>query len=109
MSDIAFFPGFDQFATNFVRHENLSADFNKRKPVGPATGKALWFERPYTDIPGSKSINDILRDYLRENGYEYINDYFGTVWFLYQGNWHSCQNEVKDGFIRFFMLEYDLG
>lgn len=109
MSATSFFPGFDAFATNFVRHSMLSDDFSKRKPVGPATGKALLFERRYDTVPGSCSVNDVLRQFLKENGYEHINDHFGTVWFLYRGNWHSSETVIQSGFYRCYMLEYELG
>lgn len=108
MSNTSFFPGFDQFASNFVRHSMLSDDFSKRRPVGPATGRSLLFERPYDSIPGNQSANDTLRHFLMDNGYEYIN-HLGEVWFLFRGVWHNCVNVVKDGFMRFFMLEYELG
>ena len=99
----------DEFASNFVRRGMLVENFNKNKPVGPATGKALWFERRYDSVPGTSSANDLLRAYLQENGYEYINTFTGEVWFLYRGNWHTCEAVVQDGFYRFYLQEYELG
>ena len=108
MSNTAFFSGFDQFVSNFVRHEMLSSDFCKRRPVNPATERSLLFERAYDTIPGNQSANDILRHFLMDNGYEYIH-HLGEVWFLFQGVWHNCVSEVKNGFMRFYMLTYELG
>ena len=108
MSNTSFFPGFDQFASNFVRHEMLSDDFRKHKPVGPATGRAVLFEKPCHTVPGNMSVNDVLRHFLKDNGYEYIN-HLGEVWFKFRGAWHNCVSEIRNGFHVFFMLEYELG
>ena len=97
----------DDFASNFVRHSMLCEDFNKRKPVGPSTGIALLFERRYDSVPAYACANDVLRTFLIENGYEYIN-HLGEVWFLYRGNWHNAKFEVENGFYRFWLLEYEL-
>lgn len=108
MSNTTFFHGFDQFSSNFVRHEMLSEHFRKHKPVGPTTGRAILFERLCLTVPGNMSVNDVLRHFLKDNGYEYIN-HLGQVWFLYRGNWHNCEHRTEDGVIRFFMLEYEMG
>lgn len=84
--------------------EDLNRDFNRRKPAGPAINSAFWFKRPY--INGSKSANDILRDYLIENKIQYINTYNGETWFLFQGNWTRCNRVIANGEISFYMLEF---
>ena len=108
MSNSTSLPGFDDFAANFARHNMLYDDFNRRKPVGPVTGRAILFEKPYHTIPGNMSANDVLRHFLMDNGYEYIH-HLGEVWFKFRGAWHNCVSEVRNGFHICFMLEYDAG
>lgn len=72
-----------------VDFDALCKDFAARKPQEPPVSMA-----PFATIPwdnGDASSNDLLRRYLIDNSISYINDFNGTVWFLYDGNWTRCR------------------
>lgn len=84
---------------------DLCQDFSRRRPAEPPIGRIPWFQAIWSQ--GTSSINTLLRHFLRENGYSYLNTLNGDVWFLYQGNWRRCEYEVLAGeMIQFYLLEY---
>lgn len=87
-----------------MTYTELLISFNSTPISLDLRNRSLWFEKPW--VNPSLCANDILIAYLRENGYEYIRTFTGTVWFLYRGEWCRCDHEVKEGFIRFYLLEY---
>ena len=90
-----------------MTYDQLNADFAMHKPVGEPTGRAFWFEVQWTDK--RKSINDLLRDYLKNHGFSYLNTVGGEVWFLFNGEWRKCTAEVNGEKVRFYMMEFDMG
>ena len=67
-------------------------------------GRIPFFKAEWNDE--RKSINDLLRSFLREHSYEYINTFGGTVWFLFQGRWRCCQYEVSGDTVQFYLCEF---
>jgi len=84
--------------------DELCKDFNARKPQGKAVAYTPFFNAKIKN--GNDSTNDILRRFLRENDFEYINDFSGVVWFLYYGVWECCTSEIKDGLVHFYMCKF---
>lgn len=87
------------------RFDALCEDFERNRPAGAPVRRTflasvLW--------PSSMSINDVLIRFLKERGYEYLLDFNGTVWFLFQDEWHSCASEVSSDTkcISFYLLDY---
>lgn len=88
-----------------MNFDELCRDFDRRRPKGPVVRKTLFFEAEWSN--GNDSINDLLRWFLREYGYEYLNTINGDVWFLYHGKWCMCECEIKpDEIVRFFLCEF---
>ena len=84
--------------------DELNKDFNKRRPVGKPIGSTFWFKKEWID--GRKSINDLLREFLHQFNYQYIQTYNGDIWILYQGNWTKCEWRCEANEVSFYMLEY---
>ena len=87
-----------------MNFDQLCKDFSERKPKGPMTCRVPFFKVKWED--GRKSANDLLRDFLRTHGYEYINTIDGTVWFLLCGHWRCCQYEADGDDVQFYMCEF---
>lgn len=93
-----------------INFNELCKDFNERKPRGQCKGLIPWFNVKLDDVDGDNSANDILRQFLREKGYEYINDFNGYVWFLTDGPgspWTRAQPEIKDGKVYFYWCKFE--
>lgn len=90
------------------RFDELCDDFDRRKPTGAPVRRTFLVS---TLWPENMSVNDVLISFLKGHGYEYLRDFNGTVWFLFQNEWHSCSMEVSAGnkYISFYMLDYDQG
>lgn len=88
------------------RFDCLCADFQKNQPRGPIAAEIPWFNVPLERWKDARSVNDVLREYLKEWNLEYIN-VMGTVWFLYHDLWKCCTHEIKDGKIHFYMAKFD--
>lgn len=85
--------------------DQLCQDFDQRRPIGPVTAKTFFFSTEWT--AGGKSVNDLLRDFLKMHGYEYLNTIDGTVWFLYHGQWRCCEHDVLNGnLVIFYLCEF---
>ena len=87
-----------------MNFDQLCKDFDKRHPRGEVIGRISFFKAEWNDE--RKSINDLLRSFLREHSYEYINTFGGTVWFLLQGRWRCCQYEVSGDTVQFYLCEF---
>lgn len=90
--------------------EELCKDFNNRKPNGERLGLIPWFNIKLENIRENQSANDILRSYLKEQEYQYINDFSGNVWFLANGigsPWTRTEIEVRDGIIHYYWCKFD--
>lgn len=87
-----------------MNFDQLCKDFDKRYPRGEVIGRIPFFKAEWNDE--RKSINDLLRSFLREHSYEYINTFGGTVWFLFQGRWRCCQYEVSGDTVQFYLCEF---
>lgn len=90
-----------------TRMAKLFEDFYKHSPIGKPTGRAYWFTSEWKD--GRKSINDLLREYLRNRGFSYINTVNGDVWFQFNGQWTRCVAEPQGDTVRFYILEFEMG
>ena len=87
----------------------LCNDFNERKPRFGTESRV----EPLTDIEwinGTNSSNDLLVKYLRDNGIEYLRDFGGTVWFLYNGNWTNSKinYDRQTNIAHFFRCVYEV-
>lgn len=89
------------------RFAKLCKDFDKRRPAGKPTGRCYWFTTEFTN--GSQSLNDLLRKYLIDRGFQYLNTLNGDVWFLFQGEWRMCEFKCDGNKVDVYMLEYELG
>lgn len=87
-----------------MNFEELCKDFELRRPKGPVCARKFWFEAKWEN--GDHSINDLLRIFLKQNGYEYLSTINGDVWFLFDGEWHKCLAEVDGTTVRFHMLYF---
>lgn len=87
-----------------MNFDQLCDDFAKRRPTGPITGTLPFFKAEWND--GRQSVNDLLRSYLRENGYDYLNTLDGAVWFLYRGQWRCCQHDVNGNVVQFYICDF---
>ena len=67
-------------------------------------GKVPFFKTKWED--GRHSVNDLLRRFLAEHKYEYINTFDGVVWFLSMGKWRCCTYDVQGGDIQFYLCEF---
>jgi len=87
--------------------EETCKDFQARKPKGEPTGLIPWFGVRLEDSAGS--VNDTLRRFLTEQGYTYINDFSGNVWFTGNGLdvWTRAETEVKDNMIHFYFCKFE--
>jgi len=74
---------------NTVDFNTLCKDFAARKPKGVPIDTVPFASILWDD--GDASSNDLLRRYLVDSGIDFINDFNGTVWFLYDGNWTRCK------------------
>ena len=74
----------------------ICKDFNERRP-GTEIGIKPFVSLEWNN--GDMSSNDLLRRYLIENKIEYLNDFNGAVWFLFDGDWTRCKvkSERKNG------------
>ena len=90
-----------------MNFDNLCKDFSNRRPVGDPTGRAYWFTAEWTD--GRKSINDLLREFLKNHGIFYLNTVNGDVWFQFNGEWTRCVAEPAGDSVRFYILEFEMG
>ena len=84
--------------------DELCKDFQKRKPCGPYLRSSLLGTSFWED--GSKSINDLLRDFLKTFDIPYINTMNGDVWFLLTDGWHNARYEKDGNTVRFYVLDY---
>jgi hypothetical protein len=84
--------------------DELNKDFNKRRPVGEPIGSTFWFKKVWSD--SRKSVNDLLREFLAQFKYQYIQTYNGDIWILYRGNWTKCKWICEAGEVSFYLLEY---
>ena len=50
--------------------------------------------------------NDLLRSFLREYHYDFLNTFDGTVWFLFQGRWRCCTYKVEGNTVQFYLNEF---
>lgn len=96
--------GVSEYLRSSSRFDVLCQDFDKRRPKGPVVRRTPWFNTTWDDK--SLSVNDMLRRFLREHNYEYINSMNGDVWFLYHGNWRCCDHEVTGDAVQFYMREF---
>jgi len=91
----------------FLRDFNaLCADFDKRRPSEPPVGETPWFSLEWKS--GNDSVNSMLRRFLFQNGYPYINC-FGSdkVWFLYHDNtWRRCNHTIENGVVHYSLCEF---
>lgn len=83
---------------------DLCKDFDKRRPKGPVIGKIPFFKTQWDD--GRHSANDLLRRFLTEHRYEYLNTFDGVVWFLFIGKWRCCTYEVAGDDVQFYLCEF---
>ena len=88
-----------------VPFDALRKAFEEHRPRGPIVGETPWFNIKWKN--GSDSVNDLLVGVLRENGFTYLCDFSGVVWFLYHDVWERCTYEVKDGWVHFYMCKFD--
>lgn len=84
--------------------EQLCKDFDIRRPKGKMIGRSPFFKAIWDD--GRKSVNDLLRSFLRDHKYEYINVMGGTVWFLIRGKWRCCQYDVNGDIVQFYLCDF---
>ena len=83
----------------------LCKDFAARKPKGKPVAYTPFFNVKWEN--GDDSINDLLLRELRKLGFDYINDFSGTVWFLYRDVWERCTHEIKDGVVHFYLCKFE--
>ena len=83
---------------------DLCKDFDKRRPKGPVIGKIPFFQTKWDD--SRHSANDLLRRFLTEHRYEYLNTFDGVVWFLFIGKWRCCTYEVAGDDVQFYLCEF---
>lgn len=86
-----------------MRFDELRKDFSRRRSAEPPVKKTPWFTAEWEN--GNDSLNDLLRWFLKNHGYEYLNTINGDVWFLYQGNWCRCEYEVSGSTVRVYLCE----
>jgi len=75
---------------NITSYEELCSDFYSKniaynRRSGTEKGSVHFVSIIWEN--GCMSSNDLLRKYLQENNINYINDFNGTVWFIYNGEW----------------------
>ena len=87
-----------------MNFDQLCKDFAERKPKGPVIGRIPLFKAEWSD--GRKSANDLLRSFLREYHYDFLNTFDGTVWFLFQGRWRCCTYKVEGNIVQFYLNEF---
>lgn len=85
--------------------DELCKDFNARKPKGHHLGSTLFITSYWGDK--NKSINDLLRDFLKNFNIPYINTVNGDVWFRLNDGWHNTIHKVEGTTVRFYVLEYE--
>lgn len=93
-----------------MNFDELCEDFSKRKPateVGSVPYISVEWKSKYA------SSNDLLRTYLNSNRIPYLNDFNGTVWFLYDGEWTRTKvkydRESNMAHFNRCIFEYDKG
>lgn len=88
------------------RFDLLCEDFEKNKPSGPPKSRTFLVSIVW---PSHLSINDVLIGFLKDHGCEYLRDFNGTVWFIFQDKWHNCVSEVSrdNKYISFYIVDYD--
>ena len=87
-----------------MNFDQFCKDFDKRHPRGEVIGRIPFFKAEWNDE--RKSTNDLLRSFLQEHGYDYLNTFDGTVWFQFQGRWRCCQHEVNGNTVQFYLCEF---
>lgn len=87
-----------------MNFDQFCKGFDKRHPRGEVIGRIPFFKAEWNDE--RKSTNDLLRSFLQEHGYDYLNTFDGTVWFLFQGRWRCCQHEVNGNTVQFYLCEF---
>ena len=88
------------------KFDQLCKDFNRRRPTEPPTKRTFWIESMF-ERNDSRSVNDLLRRFLIDNGVEYLNTLNGDVWFIRDGNWCRCDYEVNGDAAKFYLCEFD--
>jgi hypothetical protein len=73
--------------------DELCRDFDQRRPHTIPVNAVALCSIPWDN--GNQSSNDLLTRWLIQRKIEYLQDFSGTVWFLWGGKW-TCSNVKYD-------------
>ncbi len=81
-----------------MRHEELSHHFTMYKPYQTQRTGRILNKFNFQDLKGNESVNTVLSWYIYTNGFPFLYDTDGTMWFSDDGNtWKKCEVKNQDG------------